>query len=590
MRLFYDIGLSYGGYNMEAKVNEGRLESMVNVTMPIGKNSQIAHLKRIVQETKLSLIIGIVLLVLLFMAAFGFVNAARQQNDCSMYLNQYRMGSKSLTTAVRCYAATGNQQYYDAYMQELEKDKNRDIALAGLKKNNLKADEWEKLNKITNLSNGLVPLEENAMEAVAANDTKTAMDFVFGTEYKEIVEEINDLTEDTITEIQKRLNKKKTTFLILELVAALLFLAGFIKMALQSFKTIRFSANKLLMPILRVSEQMTALAAGDLHKELDLVADDSEVGKMVTDISTMKNNLVNLIEEVTFILEQMSLGNYRVSIQQNYVGEYVLIETSLRQIIDVMRNTVSSICNAANEIDSGSGQLATAAEDLANACTSQACQVSDLVLLMTELEDSIKYNEKEAEEAVKIASLASSTLVMAGDKMTELEGAMSEINACSMQITSVTDAISDLADEIEMLSLNASIESARAGEAGRGFAVVAEQVKKLAEASLEAAGQTSGLIKKTSDAVEKGIRIATESSENMEEVKMGAEETAGRINGIVEKLQREVESIKRINDGLNIVVGFVDNNSATSQETAAVSEEQKSQVESMVQLMSKFRV
>ncbi len=114
---------------------------------------------------------------------------------------------------------------------------------------------------------------------------------------------------------------------------------------------------------------------------------------------------------------------------------------------------------------------------------------------MDELEGSIKYNEKEAEEAVKISNLASSTLLVAGEKMTELQQAMEEINICSTQITSVTGAISELADEIEMLSLNASIESARAGEAGRGFAVVAEQVKRLAEASQEAAGQTSTLIR-----------------------------------------------------------------------------------------------
>lgn len=556
----------------------------------LGKNSQIAHLNKIVGDTKLSLVTGVVFLVLFLVSAVGFVDSAQQQLDCTSYLNQYRTGSKTLTSAVRCYAVTGEQQYYDTYMRELNTDRNRDIALEKLEKCKLKASEWDELNKIVSLSDGLVPHEENALDAVSSGDITSATDFVFGTAYAEAVGQINDLTDDTISAILARLRSKKIVFLVLETLFAALFVVGFVRIVLKAFNTIKFSREKLLLPILEVSEQMTALAEGDLHKNLDLVADDSEVGKMVEDISTMKNNLTNLIEEVSFILEQMSLGNYNVFIEQNYVGEYVRIEESLRTIISVMRETVSSISNASSEIEGGASQLADAAEDLANACTSQAGQVSDLAILMEDLEESIKYNEKEAEEAVKISNLASSTLILAGQKMAELQSAMGEINDCSAQIISVISSISDLADEIEMLSLNASIESARAGEAGRGFAVVAEQVKKLAEESQQATGKTNELIKRTSDAVETGTRIAVESAESMEEIQMGSEETASRISGIVEKLKMEVESIDRINEGINEIVGLVDNNSATSQETAAIGEQQREQVEAMVRLMSKFRV
>ena len=557
--------------------------------MAIGKNSQIARLNKIAKETKVSLGIGIVLLVLFFVSMIGFALVSKHQIDCTMYLNQYRLGSKTLTTAVRSYAVTGSRQYYDAYKQELEVDKNRDTAWAGLEANNLTAKEWEVLNEIASLSNGLVPLEESAMDSVSAGDLQSATDYVFGETYNSTVTTISDLTDSLILEVQDRLKTRKNVMLALQTICAVLFLLGFIKMAGQCTKTVGFANRELLVPIVKVSEQMKVLAAGDLHTDLDLVADDSEVGRMVEDITTMKNTLVAIIEEIGFALEQMGQGNYKVSIEREYVGEYIQIKQSLEKIIDEMRVAIGDISTATQEIDSGSGQLATAAADLADSCTSQACQVSDMVMLISQLQENISYNEKEAEEAVKISNLASSTLVAAGEKMSELDVAMNEINECSRQITLVTTSISELADEIEMLSLNASIESARAGEAGRGFAVVAEQVKKLAEASLEAAGQTSELIERTTGAVDRGLQIAKESAVCMEEIQMGSEETASRINGIVENLKSEVGSIDKITDGINVIAGLVDNNSATSQETAAIGEELKSQVESMVDLMGRFR-
>ncbi len=556
----------------------------------LGKNSQVARLRKIVKQTNFSLVLGIVLLVLLFFASISYALVSNEQLESTMYLNQYRLGSKALTTAVQSYAVSGNTMYYDDYMRELNTDKNRDIALAGLEANDIKDYEWAELNEIAALSDNLVPLEEDAMAAVAAGDVTAATEYVFGKEYSDTIQKINSLTDDVITKIQDRLDASKKLFMVIQIICAVAFLAGFIRLAQQCLRTIHFSQTELLTPIIKVSDQMELLADGNLHADLDLQEDDSEVGNMVAAIRFMKDNMASIIEEISYILEQMGQGNYILTVNQNSVGEYVKIKDSFNKIMEDMRGTVSTIQEVAKEIDSGSAQLAYAADDLATACTGQATEVSELMQLLTELGNSIRYNEQEAEEAVKISNLASSTLTVGSQKMDELREAMKEISQCSEQIISVIAAISDIGDEIDLLSLNASIESARAGEAGRGFAVVAEQVKKLAEASQNAVGQTSELIERTVQSVEVGTRISREAAANMEEVQMGAEETTGRINGIVDKLKLEVESIAHINDSIGVVAGIVDNNSATSEETAAVSEQQKAQVESMVDMMSRFKV
>lgn len=556
----------------------------------LGKNSQVRRLRKIVQETYVFLAAGGILLILLLVASIGYITASQDQLKITYYLNQYRLGSKALTTAVRSYAVTGDTSYYDDYIRELTVDKNRDNALEGLRRNKLRDDEWKELNAIAEISNRLVPLEENAMEAVNAGDTVTAIEFVFGQDYKAAISEINSMTDRTIADILSRLDGSKRLYLILLIVCALAFIAGFVRLAVQSIKTIRFSRNELLAPIIKVSEQMTALAGGNLHAALQLEEDDSEVGRMVAAISFMKNNLADIIEEISLVLEQMGQGNFNVAVSCDYVGEYVQIKDSLNAIVDEMRDTMRSLKSITDMIDSGAGQLANASDDLANSCTGQAGQVSDLMTLLSELSENIAYNEKEAEEAMKISNLSSSTLTDGSQKMQDLRHATDAICQGTDRIVEVISTISDIGDEIDMLSLNASIESARAGEMGKGFAVVAEQVKKLAEESQTAVAQTSELIKNMLDSVNLVTGVIDDTTSSMEEIQIGAEEMTGRINRIVEKLTVEVRDIEQINNAIDAVAGIVDNNSAISEETAAVSLEQKSLVESMVELMSRFRV
>ena len=98
------------------------------------------------------------------------------------------------------------------------------------------------------------------------------------------------------------------------------------------------------------------------------------------------------------------------------------------------------------------------------------------------------------------------------------------------------------------------------------------------------------LIQEVNSEIEKGIFITEEASANMEDVLVGAEETTSRIDNIVKNLQAEMQSIEQIQESIAVVAGVVDNNSAISQETAAISEEQKSQAESLVQLLNKFHI
>ncbi len=555
-----------------------------------GRKSQAAMLQRLVRQALISVGTGAILLLGFIVFNIGMSRMYSTQLDTTIALNQYRLGSKTLTFDVQSYVVTGKEEYYNAYMKELNEDKNREKAVETLKSCGLTESEWASLNQIASMSENLVPLEKDAMAFVQSGDLISAQACVFSSEYENTVEQINLLTDDTIQTILSRKDRGCSILKLLQIIVELLFASSFIYVVFQLVKTIRFSNNELLQPIKKVSDQMHILAQGDFHTDLDMVEDESEVGSMVAAISFMKHNLLAMVKEITEILNQMGNGNYQIQIKQEYVGEFVEIKQSFQKIGEQMRNTLLTIRNVSSQIDTGSQQLACAAEDLAKGCTAQAMQVSGLISVFKDMTNSMEESSQKAEESAKCAAKAGVTLEKGDQKMQELKGTIEEIGRCSEQVGTIIGTIEDIASQTNLLSLNASIEAARAGEAGKGFAVVADQVKSLAEESARAARRTSDLIATTVMVMDKSISIADEATSNMKDVMDEAKAATEMIGQIVQTLNEDVKHMHTVNESIVQVSSVVDNNAATSEETAAVSEEQKTQVDAMVKLMNQFEI
>ena len=572
----------------EVKKNSKMKESDNGLDM---KLSQEARLKQLTK--RMYMIVGVAVVILL---AFIFLtthsrNSSAEQLETTMFLNQYRIGSKNLTSAVQSYAATGDETFYNNYMKELNQDKNRDIAWAGLQENDIKEDEWEMLKDIGSMSEGLVPLEEEAMRQVQAGNSKAAIEAVYGDAYMETANKISSETDRAIKAIEERLAKYQSILNLLVFACEVIFIVSVIVIVYMIIVTVRFSRTELLKPIIEVSAALSKFAQGDLAVELgDLKENNSEVGRMVGALKYMEENFSHMIREIADVLGSMGDGNYHVEVKETYVGEFVKIKEAMIDIIKETKDMLNTIRDTAQEIDGGSEQLAKAAMDLADGSTVQAAKMQEVADMIDQMTLTMEAKSEEAQETVRIASEAGKALLDGNEKMQELKVAIGEIEKCSNEIRTIIGTIEDIANQTNLLSLNAAIEAARAGEAGRGFAVVAEQVKNLAEESAKAAGETRKLIDTTVEAVQKGIAYADITAGSMNEVMGNAQLSTEMMEKMSIDLREAAANMQKIDDNVAKVAEIVDNNSATSEETAAVSEEQTAQVATMVQMMEQFSI
>lgn len=553
--------------------------------------SQAEELKLITKTTYSIVIVAVIVLAIFVFLTIFSQRKSKIQLENTMYLTQFCTGSENLTSAVQAFAVTADEKYYQEYMDELEVVKNRDIALEGLKKNGLKDSEWDMINNISNLSNELVPLETSAMDSARAGDTETAMDYVFGDEYEDTVHIINNDTDVLINTVQDRMAKEQKIVNFIMYTCEVIFIIICVVMVRMIIKTIHFSKKELLDSIVGVSSALGELSQGHLDADLTRMhVDESEVGRMVGALQYMENNFNEMISEISNVLESMAHGNYRVDVNKEYVGDFFKIKESLLDIVDETKKILATIQITAQEIDSGSEQMAKAAMDLAEGSTVQSQMVQEVAEMVNKMAVSLEDKAKEAEETVKMAEGAAAVMMDGNAKMQELKEAIGEIEKCSNEIHNIIGTIEDIANQTNLLSLNASIEAARAGDAGRGFAVVAEQVKNLAEESANAAGETKKLIETTVAAVRKGISFADVTAESMNSVISKAQESIGMMNKISIELREEVTNMYQIDSDVARVAEIVDNNSATSEETAAVSQQQTAQVATMVQMLEQFKI
>lgn len=337
-----------------------------------------------------------------------------------------------------------------------------------------------------------------------------------------------------------------------------------------------FSGRSLASPILRISDQVKRVAEGNLTLDPITVKNKDEVRTLAEGINHMTENLKRLIRQVaeTSISVAASSQQLSASAEQNSKATEQIASTA-QELAGGAENQVHNITKsseAVNEMSVRVGQIA-----------------SNAVLVSSTAEQTSSHAEQ-GNQAIQtvIKQMQSIHLIME-----QMSNVIKGLGDRSLEVDSITTAISDIASQTNLLSLNAAIEAARAGEHGRGFAVVAGEVQKLAEQSASSAKEISQVItfiqdgmkdaiqtmEKASREVVQGIESVNVAGESFAKIQHSVDDVSSQVQKVSTASQQIAEGTKEVIFSITEVTKIAEITSYGTQTMAAATEEQLASME-----------
>jgi methyl-accepting chemotaxis protein len=307
-------------------------------------------------------------------------------------------------------------------------------------------------------------------------------------------------------------------------------------------------------------------------------------------LSTRVASMVSMIEEIT----SNNLGVDDIPVASE--DELGRASRALNTMKNNLRGMIQSIAQTAEHVASASEQISSSAAQQAQSAETQKDQVSQVATAMQEMSSNVQQVSENSNRASEASRQAAETALHGGRtvdetlaKMRVIATAVSgtakkveELGNRSDEIGRIVGVIDDIADQTNLLALNAAIEAARAGEQGRGFAVVADEVRKLAERTTSATKEIAHMIKNIQDEtgvavtameagtrqVEEGVNSTAEAGKSLKQIIEMAEQVGEMITHIACAATEQSSASEQVNRSMDQIARLVQESAAGSQEAA----------------------
>ena len=373
---------------------------------------------------------------------------------------------------------------------------------------------------------------------------------------------------------------------------------------------------------------------GDLSKEATKLIADAQNGLLdnrgnaskfegaykdiVGGVNELLDAVIKPVQDGTQVLEVMATGDLTVRVHGEYKGQHAKIKNSINKLGDSLESLIKEVTEAVAATASASTQISSSAEEMAAGAQEQSAQASEVASAVEQMTSTILQTTKHASTAAESSKRAGSLAKEGGEVVAQTVIGMNriaevvrnaaqtvqELGASSDQIGEIVQVIDDIADQTNLLALNAAIEAARAGEQGRGFAVVADEVRKLAERTTKATkeigemikkiqGDTGGAVKSISlgtEEVEKGKQLADKAGKSLQEIIKGSNEVVDVVNQVAAASEEQSSASEQISRNIEAISSVTQQSAAGTQQIARAAEDLNRLTDRLQNLVSSFKV